>query len=88
MRVPVAEVERIKKGDYTGRAPKERSPALAVEIERQLSRQQFARAEERGREIARTLREYRRIEQSDASPEQQKLEKARIRAEERFRRSR
>jgi excisionase family DNA binding protein len=88
VRVPVSEVERIKTGDYSGRAPKERSPALSAEVERQLTRQQIARAEARGREIARIMREYRRIEQSGAPIEQQKLEKARVQAESRSQRRR
>jgi excisionase family DNA binding protein len=70
VRVPVAEVERIKTGDYTGRAPKERSPALSAEVERQLTREDIARAQARGAEIARIMREYRRIEQSGAPIEQ------------------
>jgi excisionase family DNA binding protein len=88
VRVPVSEVERIKAGEYRGRAPKERSPALSAEVRTRLTRQQMARAEERGREIGRLMREYRRIEQSDAPIEQQKLEKARVRAEKRSRRTR
>jgi excisionase family DNA binding protein len=85
VRVPVSEVERIKTGNYTGRAPKERSPALSAEVERRLTGRETAEARERGREIARTQREYRRIEQSGASPEQQKQEKVRVRAEQRLR---
>ena len=88
VRVPVSEVERIKTGNYSGRAPKERSPALSVEVRTQLTRQQIARAEDRGREIARIMREYRRIEQSGAPIEQQKLEKARARAHSRSQRRR
>jgi excisionase family DNA binding protein len=88
MRVPLSEVERIKKGNYSGRAPKERSPALSAEVERQLTGREITRARERGREIARIMHEYRRIEQSGAPIEQQKLEKARVRAEESLRRAR
>jgi excisionase family DNA binding protein len=88
VRVPVSEVERIKTGKGRTPAPKERSPALSVEVRTQLTRQQIARAEERGREIARIMREYRRIEQSGAPIEQQKLEKARARAHSRSQRRR
>ena len=48
VRVPVSEVERIKTGNYSRRAPKERSPALSAEVERQLTGRDIARARERG----------------------------------------
>lgn len=86
VRVPVSEIERIKTGKGRTPAPKERSPALSVEVEKRLTREDIARAQARGAEIARIMHEYRRIEQSGAPIEQQKLEKARARAEERLRR--
>jgi excisionase family DNA binding protein len=76
VRVPVSEIERIKTGKGRTPAPKEK----------RLTREDIARAQARGAEIARIMREYRRIEQSGAPIEQQKLEKARVRAEERLRR--
>jgi excisionase family DNA binding protein len=88
VRVPLSEVERIKTGKGRTPAPKERSPALSVEVEKRLSREDIARAQERGKEIARLMHEYRRIEQSGAPVEQQKLDKARAQAEERSRRAR